>query len=137
MKNWLLLGLLLVCTSAVGADKVSTMRVIFRDYTVMDVSARPVSAGAVLWDTRELNNHPGIFASISPVAYGRYRLELGGCAVMNEKKARPEIAMLTGVSYQFTCNWIVGAWAAPFWNAYGTRPDDAWGIMIGYTFGVN
>lgn len=133
---WLILIMGFVCTGVLAADRVRTMRVVFRDYSILDVSDRPLSAGVILWETKELPDHPGLFASISMVKYGRLRAEAGGCAVMNEKVRRVEIAVLTGLSYELTDRWIVGAWAAPFWNAYGRNPDDAWGIMAGYTWGV-
>ena len=136
MKTWwLLIVMSLVCSGVVAADNIG-LRVMVRDYSVLDLATRPIAFGAVLWENSELPNHPGAYGSMALATYGNLRLEAGGCGVWNEKKVRVEIAMLTGLSYEIYDNWIIGAWAAPFWNTYGKNPDDAWGLMIGYTWGV-
>ena len=134
MRRYLLVFLLMLVACSCWADD-RRLRVLFRDYKLMDEDVRPLSAGLMLWENKELPNHVGPYASVGLFSYNNWRFEVGGLAVWNEKVEREyavEISMLTGISHRFENNIVVGVWYAPFWNTYGRNPDDPWGIMIGY-----
>lgn len=134
MKRWLLVILVAFCFCSAQAGEDRRLKLLFRDYKLADEDVRPLSAGLMLWESKELPDHVGLYGSIAPVSYKNWRIETGGMATWNEKKDRVEIGMLTGVSYRFSCNVVIGAWYAPFWNTYGKNPDDPWGVMVGYAF---
>ena len=135
MKRWLLVLLVAFCFCSVQAADDGRLRLLYRDYGLANEDARPLSAGLMLWENKELPNHWGPYASIALASYNNWRLETGGMATWNEKKDRVEIGMITGVSYRFSCNVVIGAWYEPFWNLYDRKnSDDAWGVMVGYAF---
>jgi hypothetical protein len=133
MKKWLLVLLVLFSICSVQASE-RNLKLLWRDYNLSDEDTRPLSAGLMLWESKELPSHFGPYGSIAPLSYYNFRAEVGGMATWNEKKDRVEIGMLTGLSYRFSCNVVMGVWYAPFWNTYGKNPDDPWGLMIGYAF---
>lgn len=133
MRKYLFVLLALILAGSVSAGE-ERLRLLWRDYKLTDVDTRPISMGAVLWENKELPDHVGVYASIAGLSYKDWRLEGGGMATWNEVKDRVEIAMLTGISVRLWDKLVVGAWYAPFWNLYGPRPDDPWGIMVGYAF---
>ena len=132
---WLLFLMGLACSCARADNVDRRLRLVYRDYAAFDQAVRPITVGATLWESKELPHHAGLCASIAVLTYDKCRLEVGAAATLNGKQGWANIAMLTGVAYQLNTNWSIGIWMAPFWNLYGARADDPWGISLGYTFG--
>ena len=148
LKEMILAGLTLLLLSmcVCGAERKSPrdLMIIGRDYNLWeDISARPVSVGLNSWYTVETGVLPAIYASAAVISYKDIvRLELGGSATWNSHRringgsGSIDMALLTGVSTLIADRIVVGIWFAPFWNLYGSKPDDAFGGMIGYAFSL-
>lgn len=134
MRKYLfaLLVLGMACSGLAGEEK--RLKLLFRDYRLTDEDVRPISIGAVLWQSKELPDHFGPYAGLSPFYYKNLRFEAGCASTWNEKRSRVEIAMLTGISVRIKEKFILGAWYEPFWGMDKRFPDDAWGVMVGYAF---
>jgi hypothetical protein len=133
MRKYLFV-LLFLCLAGSGIAGEERLRMLWSDYKLTDEDTRPISIGAVLWENRELPDHLGLYSSVALFSYKDWRLECGGIGTWNEVRDRVEVAVLTGVSVRLWDRVVLGTWYAPFWNVYGVRPDDPWGIMVGYAF---
>ena len=133
MRKRLLMLLVLCLACSVYAGEERALKLIYKDYKVMDEDIRPISFGAVLWENRELPDHVGFYGSLAMFTYGDWRFEVGGVETWNKWTGYCEIDFLTGISVKLWDRVVVGGWFSPFWDLYGFRKDDPYGIMIGYT----
>lgn len=135
-----MLGLLLCASITLGQERKSPrdLMIIGRDFNLFEsVSVKPVSIGVTSWTDREHGTDPAMYVSGAMLSYKDIiRFECGGTATLHNGERWVDIAMITGISTLIADKVVVGAWFAPFWNTYGPRPDDPWGIMIGYAFSL-
>jgi len=141
MKKYLIM-LVLLCTILSCQASERSLKMMYYDYSVLDLSIHPLSVGITSWTDKRYNNTvPALYGSVTMLSYRDIvRLEIGGCAtwdknrVINNDHGSVAISMITGISTLINEKYVVGIWMSPFWNLYGSRPSDPYGIMIGYAF---
>ena len=119
-----------------------SLKMMYYDYSMGDLSIHPLSIGITSWTDKRYNNTmSALYGSVAMLSYKDIvRLEVGGCAtwdknrVINNNNGSMTIAMITGISTLINEKYVVGIWMSPFWNLYGSRPSDPYGIMFGYAF---
>jgi len=137
--KWLWILLFFLFTTSLNAAERKSPRdfmVIGRDYgLVEEVSVHPLSLGINSYYTKELGTVPAFYGSIAFLSYRDFvRLELGGTTAWNRKMGYMNINALTGISLLVKDRFVIGVYLAPFWNLAGSKPDDPWGIMLGWAW---
>lgn len=135
-KTWLIFALLTgLCFSVNGADDVRALKLVGRDYSLLDVSARPVSIGVTYLDCEDVPHGVGLIGSLAFLQWQEHlRLEAGAVGTWCSSKDRLQPYLTTGIGMLFD-NVVFQVWYAPFWNLYGGS-DDPWGISLGYAINI-
>ena len=134
-------GLIFLSLSLNAYAEPNNLKLICRDYNPLDslTSVHPLTIGITSWTSKGLGTLPALYGSMAILSYKDVvRLECGGAITWDRyrfpDRGEPTISLITGFSTLIKEKYVVGVWMAPPWNLYGSRPDDAYGLMVGYAF---
>ena len=116
-------------------EQESDWTMVFKDYSVVDETRKPVGLGLLTWSDDDVDFEPGVYGQLSWLNYKEiWRFNIGvGAALKND---RVYVRPLTSVTMAFSmgqASFEVGAYYAPFWGL-DSRSDDPYGLMFGYLF---